>query len=88
MEFAMDRGHLVENCSLLRHLDTHIDVDRVTRSIVQLRNELDKIESVSGRSLRTNKMRIEVQKLENQLSYGKNQSNHHTRQLHSTKSED
>ena len=84
----MDRGHLVKNCSLLRHLDTYIDVDRLTRSIVQLRNELDIIESVSGRSQRTNKMRIEVQKLENQLSYGKNQSNHHTRQFHSTKSED
>jgi hypothetical protein len=84
----MDRGHLVENCRLLGNLDTHIDEDPLMRSISQLRNELDKIESVSGRSQRTNKMRIEVQKMEDQLSYCKNQSNHHTRQPHSTKSED
>ena len=84
----MDRGHLVDNCRLLRNLNTYIDEDRLMRSISQLNNEVDKIESVSGRSLRTNKMRNEIAKLEDQLSYSKNQSNLLTRQFHNTKSED
>jgi hypothetical protein len=84
----MDRGHLIDNCKLLRNLNTDIDEDCLLRSIYQLSNELDKIELVSGRSLRTNKMRIEVIKLEDQLSYSKNQSNHRTRQFYNTKSED
>jgi hypothetical protein len=84
----MDRGHLVGNCSLLRNLNTYIDEDRLTRSISQLSNEVDKIESVSGRSLRTNKMRNEIAKLEDQLSYSKNQANFRTRQFHNTKPED
>ena len=84
----MDRGHLVDNCRLLRNLNTYIDKDCLMRSISQLSNEVDKIESVSGRSLRTNKMRNEISKLEDQLSYSKNQSNLLTRQFHNTKSED
>jgi len=84
----MDRGHLVENCRLLRNLNTYIDEDRLIRSISQLSNEVDKIESVSGRSLRTNKMRNEIAKMEDQLSYSKNQANLLTRRFHNTKSED
>jgi len=71
----MDRGHLVENCRLLRNLNTYIDEDRLFRSISQLRNEVYKIESVSGRSLRTIKLRNEIVRLEDQLSYCKNQAN-------------
>ena len=84
----MDRGHQVENCRLLGNLNTYIDEDRLMRSISQLSNEVDKIESVSGRSLRTNKMRNEIAKLEDQLSYSKNQANLRTRQFRNTKSED
>ena len=84
----MDRGHLVDNCRLLRNLNTYIDEDRLMRSISQLSNEIDKIESVSGRSLRTNKMRNEIAKLEDQLSYSKNQANLHTQQFRKTKPED
>jgi hypothetical protein len=84
----MDRGHLVDNCRLLRNLNTYIDEDRLMRSISQLNNQVDKIESVSGPSLRTIKLRNEIARLEDQLSYSKNQSNLRTRQFHNTKSED
>jgi hypothetical protein len=84
----MDRGHLVGNCRLLGNFNTYIDEDRLTRSISQLSNEVDKIESVSGRSLRTNKMRNEIAKLEDELSYSKNQANIRTLQFHNTKPED
>jgi hypothetical protein len=84
----MNRAHLVENCRLLRNLNTYIDEDRLMRSIYQLRKEVDKIESVSGRSLRTNKMQNEIAKLEDQLSYSKNQANLRTRQYRNSKSED
>ncbi len=84
----MDRGHLVDNCRLLRNLNTYIDEDRLMRSISQLSNEVSQIESVSGRSLRTNKMRNEIAKLEDQLSYSKNQANLLTQQYYKTKSED
>ncbi len=84
----MDRGHLVDNCRLLRNLNTYIDEDHLMRSISQLNNEVDKIESVSGRSLRTINLRNEIAKLEDQLSYSKNQANLRTRQFHNTKSED
>jgi len=84
----MDRGHLVENCRLLRNLNTYIDEDRLIRSISQLRKEVYKIESVSGRSLRTIKFRNEIAKLEDQLSYSKNQANLRTQQYCKTKTED
>jgi len=84
----MDRGHLVDNCRLLRNLNTYIDEDRLMRSISQLRKEVFKIESASGRSRRTNKKRNEIAKLEDQLSYSKNQANLRTRLYCQTKSED
>jgi hypothetical protein len=84
----MNRAHLVENCRLLRNLNTYIDEDRLMRSISQLSNEIDKIESASGRSLRTNKMRNEIAKLEDQLSYSKNQANLRKWLFRNTKSED
>jgi hypothetical protein len=84
----MDRGHLVDNCRLLRNLNTYIDEDRLMRSISQLSNQVDKIESVSGPSLRTIKLRNEIARLEDQLSYSKNQSNLRTQQYYKTKSED
>jgi hypothetical protein len=84
----MNRAHLVENCRLLRNLNSYIDEDRLMRSISQLSNEIDKIESASGRSLRTNKMRNEIAKLEDQLSYSKNQANLRKWLFRNTKSED
>jgi hypothetical protein len=84
----MDRGHLVDNCRLLRNLNTCIDEDRLMHSISQLSNQVDKIESVSGPSLRTIKLRNEIARLEDQLSYSKNQSNLRTQQYYKTKSED
>ncbi len=87
-ELVMDRGHLVDNCRLLRNLNTYIDEDHLMRSISQLSNEVDKIESVSGRSLRTINLRNEIAKLEDQLSYSKNQAILRTQQFHNTKSED
>jgi hypothetical protein len=84
----MDPGHLVDNCRLLRNLNTYIDEDRLMRSISQLSNEVNKIESVSGRSLRTIKLRNEIARLEDQLSYSKNQAILRTQQFRQTKSED
>ncbi len=84
----MDRGHLVDNCKLLRNLNTYIDEDRLMRSISQLSNEIDKIQSVSGPSLRTMNMRSEIAKLEDQLSYSKHQAILRTQQYYKTKSED
>ncbi len=83
----MDRGHLVDNCRLLRNLNTYIDEDRLMSSITQLRNEVYKIESVSGRSRRTIKLRNEITRLEDQLSYSKNQVSIRTRQYYKPKSE-
>ena len=84
----MDRGHLVDNCRLLRNLNTYIDEDRLIRSISQLQSEIDKIESVSGPSRRTLKFRNEIAKLEDQLSYSRDQGSIRTRQYYKTKSED
>jgi hypothetical protein len=57
-------------------------------SISQLSNEVDKIESVSGPSLRTIKLRNEIARLEDQLSYSKHQANLRTQQYYKTKSKD
>jgi len=84
----MNREHLVSNSRLLENLNTYINEDQLMSSISQLRNEIFKIESVSGRSLHTIKMRNEIAKLEDQLSYCKNQANLRTQQYCKTKSED
>ena len=84
----MTRGHLINNSRLLKNLNTFINEDHIFSSISQLRNEVYKIESVSGRSLRTIKLRDEITRLEDQLSYSKNQANLRTQQFSKTKSED
>ena len=84
----MNREHLVNNSRLLKNLNTYINEDQLMSSISQLRNEIFKIESVSGRSLRTIKLRNEIARLENQLSYSKNQANLRTQQYCKTKPED
>jgi hypothetical protein len=65
----MNREHLVNNSRLLKNLDTYINEDKLMSSISELSNEVNKIESFSGRSLHTIKMRNEIAKLEDQLSY-------------------
>ena len=84
----MTQGYLINNSRLLKNLDTYINEDHLLSTISQLSNEVNKIESVSGRSLHTIKMRSEIAKLEDQLSYTRNKTNLHTQQLHKTKSED
>lgn len=84
----MDRGHLIDNCRLLRNLNTYIDEDRLKRSISELRKQVNQIESASGRSRRTLLLRNEIALLEDQIAYGKNQVKRLTRQYYKTKSED
>ena len=84
----MTRGYLVNSSRLLKNLNTYINEDHLLSTISQLSNEVNKIESVSGRSLHTIKMRNEIAKLEDQLSYSKNQANLHTQQFRKTKPED
>ena len=84
----MAREYLVNNSRLLNNLNTYINEDHLLSSIKRLSNEANKIESVSGRSLRTIKMRNEITKLEDQLSYSKNQANLRTQQFHKIKAED
>jgi t-SNARE complex subunit (syntaxin) len=84
----MGSGHLVNNSRLLKNLNTYIKEDQLLSSISQLSNEVNKIESASGRSLHTIKMRSEIAKLEDLLSYTKNQTNLRAQQFHKTKSEE
>jgi hypothetical protein len=84
----MTREYLVNNSRLLKNLNASINEDDIFSSISQLSNEVNKIESASGRSLRTIKLRNEIEKLEDQLSYSKNQANLRTQQFRKTKSED
>ena len=84
----MTWGHQVDNSRLLRDLNTSVNENHIFSTISQLRKEVYKIESVSGRSLRTIKLRNEIATLEEQLSYSKIQSNLRTRQICKTKPED
>jgi hypothetical protein len=84
----MTRGYLINNSRLLKNLNTYINVDQLLSTISQLSNQVNKIESVSGRSLHTIKMRNEIAKLEDQLSYSNNQAKLRAQQCCKTKSED
>ena len=84
----MAGGHQIVNSRLLRNLNASINENHISGTICQLRKEVYKIESVSGRSLRTIKLRNEIATLEEQLSYSKIQSNLRTRQICKTKPED
>ena len=87
-EREMSREQLINNSRLLTNLDTHLNEDQLSSSIAQLSSEVNKIESVSGRSLHTIKIRSEITKLEDKLAYTRNQANLRTQQFHETKSED
>ncbi len=84
----MTRRHLVNNSRLLKNLNTSINEDQLSSSISQLSNEVNKIESASGRSLRTIKMRNEIAMLEDQISYSKNQANLRNQRFHKTKTKE
>jgi len=84
----MTRGNLINNSRLLKNLNTYINEDHLLSTISQLSNEVNNIESISGRSQHTIKIRNEIAKLEDQLSYSKNQAILRTQQFRQTKSED
>ena len=84
----MTKEHLTANSRLLQKLNAHINEDRVSSSISQLTNEVDKIETFSGRALHTIKMRNEIAMLEDKLAYSKNQASLRTKQFRKIKPED
>ena len=84
----MGSDHLIYNCRLVKGLNTYINEDQLMGSIEQLNSEVNKIESISGRSLHTLQMRSEIAKLEDRLSYTQNQAKLRTQQYNSTKPED
>jgi hypothetical protein len=71
----MNRGYLINNSRLLKNLNTSINTDHLLSTIDQLGQKVHKIESISGRSLYTIKMRSEIANLEDQLNYSENQAN-------------
>ena len=83
----MIRAHLVSKSRLLENLNTSVDEKHISSTISQLRNEVFKIESFSGRSLHTIKLRNKIEMLEDLLSYSENQSNLRGQQFCKTKSE-
>lgn len=84
----MTKEHFGANSRLLQKLNTDINEDLVFSSISRMTKEVEKIETFSGRSLHTINMRNEIAKLEDQLSYSKNQANLRMQQSRKTKSED
>ena len=84
----MTKEHLTASSRLLQKLNAHINEDRVFSSISQLTKEVEKIETFSGRSLHTIKMRNEIAMLEDKLAYSKNQAGLRTKQFRKIKPED
>ena len=76
----MNPGYLVTNSLLLANLNTYISEDEISASISELRIEFDRINSVSGPSVRTLRIDNEIIKLEEQLAYSKSQANIRTQQ--------
>ena len=87
-DIAMTKEHLAANSRLLQKLNAHINEDQVFSSISQLTKEVDKIETFSGRSLRTIKMRNEIAMLEAKLAYCNDQASLRRKQFHKIKPED
>ena len=84
----MTRAHLVNSSRLLQNLNTSVNESHIFSTISHLRKMVFKIESVSGRSLHTIKMRNEIAKLEDLLSYSKHQTSLRTQQFRKVNSED
>ena len=75
----MNQRHLATNSRLLQNLNTYIDEDQISSSILILRADVHKLESATGPSLRTIKMHNEIAKLEDQLEYCKEQAEFRTK---------
>ena len=84
----MTKEHLTANSRLLQKLNTHINEDQVFISISRLTQEVEKIETFSGRSVHTINMRNEIAKLEEKLAYSNDQASFRTNQFHKIKLED
>jgi hypothetical protein len=74
----MNREHQINNSVLLANLNTCIDEEDITESIIEMSDKINKIESASGRSPHTFGMRKEVAKLVEKLTYSENQRKIHT----------
>ena len=70
----MDGNKLWLNSRLIQSLDTSLDEDQILSSINRLTVQKKQIESVSGASLRTIKLRNEIEKLEEKLTYCREQT--------------
>lgn len=77
----MDRNKLWQNSRLVQNLNTYFNEDRISDSITQLKLRIHQIESVTGPSKRTSKMRAEISKLELELSYCREQAGFRTRRF-------
>jgi hypothetical protein len=75
----MNREHQINNSVLLANLNTCIDEEDITESIIEMSDKINKIESASGRSPHTFGMRKEVAKLVEKLTYSENQRKIHHR---------
>ena len=84
----MTKEHLTANSRLLQKLNAHINENRVFSSISQLTKEVEGIETFSGPSLHTIKMRNEIAMLEDKLAYGKHQTSLRTKQFRKITPED
>ena len=75
----MERNKLWFNSRLIQNLNTCLNEDQISNSISQLSGQVKQIESVSGPSLRTIKLRNEIEKLEDKLAYCRAQANLRTK---------
>lgn len=73
------------NSHLLRSLNSQVNQEEISSSILKLSAEVNKIESVSGPSRRTFNMRREIEKLEDLMSYCKSRANSNNEQFHDLK---
>ena len=76
----MNKEHLTANSRLLHSLNSHINEDQVFSSISALTSEVERIETFSGPSLHTIKMRREIAILEDKLAYCRRQASLRTKQ--------
>ena len=70
----MERNKLWFNSHLIRNLNTCINEDQISNSLNRLSSQVKQIESVSGPSLRTIKLRNEIEKLEDKLAFCREQA--------------
>lgn len=65
---------MLPNRSVVQNLNTSIDEDLIKESVNGLRERVKHIESFSGPSLRTKKLRDEIMRLEKKLSCNQEQT--------------